>query len=317
MAPVRSLARRLRPPGAMVEQVLGAGPVATVADRACRGLRVLAYHGLPDPAQFRRQLAVLASRYRPVALEAVEAAFHGGPALPARAVWVTFDDGDPEVLDHGRRLLGEAGVKATMFVCPAVVDGDRPYWWQVVEDALSAGVHPEVDGVVWRDRSLVARLKTMPDVDRRAVVVGLAHRLGDGGRRHQATLGSLRRWVADGHTVGNHTWDHPCLDRCDADAQREQVTSADRWLASAFPGTPRVFAYPNGDWAAATEQVLAELGYRIGVLFDHRIAAAGQAPLRLSRLRVSTDTEPRRFRAIVCGAHPLVFSMTAQASRRA
>lgn len=318
MAPVRSVVRRLRPPGGVVEQVLGAGAVATAADRFCRGLRVLAYHGLPDPAQFRRQLQILASCYRPVSLDDVDAAFHGGAPLPARAVWVTFDDGDPDVLDGGRRLLGEFGVRATMFVCPSVVDGDRAYWWQVVEEALAGGVHPTIGGVVWQDRRVLGRLKSLPDVDRREVVADLAQRLGaDGGRRPQATLESLRRWVADGHSVGNHTWDHPCLDRCSPEAQREQVTAADRWLASAFPDGPRVFAYPNGDRTAATEQVLAELGYRLGVLFDHRVAAVRQAPLRISRLRVSTDTNSRRFRAIVSGAHPLLFSMTAQASRRA
>ena len=70
---------------------------------------------------------------------------------------------------------------------------------------------------------------------------------------------------------------------------------------------PATFAYPNGDWDARAERLLATLGYATAFLFDHRVSPRRpDHRLRISRVRVNSDTGLDRFAAIVSGLHPAV-----------
>jgi peptidoglycan/xylan/chitin deacetylase (PgdA/CDA1 family) len=117
-------------------------------------------------------------------------------------------------------------------------------------------------------------------------------------------LEDLLRWRELGHFVGNHTWDHPCLDRCEPWEQREQILKGHSWLKTVGLLAHEVFAYPNGDWTPVAEGMLEELGYEVAVLFDHKLASLPGHPLRLSRLRLDASAPAERFRAIISGAHP-------------
>ena len=120
--------------------VLGTRPVSAAVERVLRGrLRVVAYHGVADAEAFRRQLDLVVSRYVSVRGADVVAAMNGGPPLPERAVWITFDDGHSSVVEHALPLLRERSLSATLFVCPGLVDGGEPPWWEVVESAVDRG----------------------------------------------------------------------------------------------------------------------------------------------------------------------------------
>jgi peptidoglycan/xylan/chitin deacetylase (PgdA/CDA1 family) len=111
---------------------------------------------------------------------------------------------------------------------------------------------------------------------------------------------------AAGVEVGNHTWSHPCLDRCADGESERQVEWAHEWLTETLGAAPRAFAYPNGNHDPRAEAALQRLGYAAGFLFDHRLAevnAARTHPLRLSRLRVSTTASDDRFALILSGLH--------------
>lgn len=291
------------------------GHATTAAARAVSAsrLRILAYHDVPDPDRFRAQLKHLVRHYVPVSAEQVVAALAGTAGLPRRAAWVTFDDGHPDVLANAAPLLTSYGVPATMFVCPAVVDTSDPLWWQVVEAAGSLGVMPAT-GTVGTGLPAVRRwLKSSPDEERRAFVAACERSLRAAGHdrdRRQLTTQELRAWTSQGHTLGNHTWDHPVLPRCTPAEQVTQVDRAHTWLGDTLPGQPLLFAYPNGDWTATTELRLRHLGYSAAVLFDHSVARLTHGPLRLSRLRVSSTAPVRRFRAILSGAHSAAYACT-------
>jgi peptidoglycan/xylan/chitin deacetylase (PgdA/CDA1 family) len=293
-----------------VTRVLGTRAVeAGALERSAHQLRVLAYHRVPDRAAFARQLDHLVERYHPVSGAEVADALASGSTLPPRSVWVTFDDGDPSVVSHGLPALEAAGVPATVFVCPLLVrDGSAP-WWRVVEAAGAAGVGAEVEGRHLTGRSLVRALKRVPDAERRAVLARLVAEAPEAAQPTgplALTEADLRRWLGAGLEIGNHTWDHPCLDRCEPAEQRRQLTEAHEWLAAFLGRHPRLFAYPNGDHTAAAEAVLAELGYEVGLLFDHGLADLHQPPLRISRLRLDSDADVSRCRAVLSGLHSKV-----------
>ena len=298
--------------GVTVMKLLGHPALTrTVITATAQRLRVLAFHDIIDPAGFRAQLAHLIDRYHIVTGQQVAHASLGGPRLPARAVWITFDDGHPAVFRVGAPILAEFGITATAYVCPGLVETQQPFWWETVRKAARHGLTVPVDSETIPAPKLEAALKRSPDPVRRQVVRELGEKLSTVAPGHvnsQATLDDLRSWIRRGHEIGNHTWDHPCLDRCSDDEQRRQVTRAHEWLESHLDIPVSSFAYPNGNWGAAAEDQLRRLGYRTGVGFDHHLHRPSRDPLRISRLRLDSDAPAARARAVVSGTHPALLS---------
>jgi peptidoglycan/xylan/chitin deacetylase (PgdA/CDA1 family) len=272
-------------------------------------LRILAYHGVDDPDVFSAHMAHIRAHYNPVSVDQVLDSLDGA-SLPRRAVWVTFDDGHPSVVDLGLPIIEKWEVPVTLFVCPAVIDTTAPLWWQAVEQALAAGKR-----VTWNANAysglaggglLVRRLKLAPDAERRRVVAAIMSddRLGKSLTQPQLTTSAIRRLARVRATIGNHTWDHPCLDTCEPDEQRRQIQLAHRSLGSMNPLTRPVLAYPNGNWTRMAEETAVELGYRIGLLFNHQLTNRSHPPMSWSRLRVNSDTSLSRFQSILSGIHP-------------
>jgi peptidoglycan/xylan/chitin deacetylase (PgdA/CDA1 family) len=259
-------------------------------------LRVLAYHEIKDAGGFAAQMEHIAGRYRPVSVGEV-LGWLDGRALPPAAVWVTFDDGDPTVVERGLPVLERYGVPATMFICPGVVDTDQPYWWQIVE-SIAPG---EVAGL-----KLVDDARRVDRVAELAEVFAQHH--GVRPTRPQLTSSQLKRWLDSGRDVGNHTWDHPLLDRCDERHQERQIVMAHEWIVDRAAPEQLVFAYPNGNGAPRADAVLDRLGYRVSALFDHRLTSMTRGG-RLSRLRTNADGDLARFRSIVSGVHPTIHRM--------
>jgi hypothetical protein len=67
----------------------------------------------------------LVRRYSPVSGSLVVAAVEGRDSLPRHAVWITFDDGYPDVLEHAEPVLAEFRIPATLFVVAGLVDTDH------------------------------------------------------------------------------------------------------------------------------------------------------------------------------------------------
>jgi peptidoglycan/xylan/chitin deacetylase (PgdA/CDA1 family) len=273
---------------------------------AARRLTVLAYHGVDDPASFRRQLGHLVAVARPVSLEEVVDAVVGRRRpLPPRAVLVTFDDGHRSLLDAGLPLLRERGIPAVAFVVAGLLDTQTPFWWAEVEQLLGRGGRVGThDGLP--PSALVARLKAAPDADRLAAIEQLRRTASaPAPPAPQLRRDELPLLEAAGVAVENHTWSHPCLPRCDDRKAAAEADDAHHALLEALGRAPRAFAYPNGDWDQRTERALAAAGYAVAFLFDHRVnPAMPRHPLRLSRVRVNSHDTLDRFAILLSGLHP-------------
>lgn len=292
-----------------IDAVLGSRAMTGSFRSLTKGrLRILGYHGISDPAVFEVQMRHLVDNYEPIGPELVIDAVEGG-SLPERSVWVTFDDADPTVIDNALPIIGRMGVPATLFVCPGVVGTDQAYWWQIVEDYET---NPGVESIgATPAGGWLAFLKTTADSKRREVVAEMSESLtrlnGFAPTRRQVTVDELREFAAHG-TIGNHTWDHPCLDKCPGDEQTRQIVLAHDWFQNTLGFQPTLFAYPNGNHARQAEGTLSDLGYRLALLFDHHLAHTGQDPLRLSRVRTSDKASPARYAALLSGVHSAVHS---------
>ena len=273
--------------------------------QAVRRLTVLAYHGIDDPACFRRQLGYLSRTMRPVSLQDLLVAMYGGRSLPARAVLLTFDDGHRSLLEAGLSLLRERGFPAVAFIVPSVLDTDQPFWWTEAEQLIGQGGRSSRFHDL-TPTAMVSRLKRLPDTQRLEVIDELratAH--GPPPRTPQLRRAELPLLESAGITIGNHSVTHPCLPHCDDGKAVTEVTEAHRLLRDAHGREPTTFAYPNGDWDPRAEQALADAGYETAFLFDHRAnPSIPRHPLRISRLRVNSTTSLGRFAMIVSGLHP-------------
>lgn len=247
-----------------VVNLLGSPPFARASTWLTRRrLRVIAYHGVANGRAFGRQLEFLSKRFNVVTGAEVLSNREFGQPLPERSLWLTFDDGRQSVVETGLPELERVGLPATVFVCPGLLPDDSQYWWSIVESALVDGpVH--FDGQLWYDRALIAKLKTVSDGVRRQFLAHLNRQRVDDpdppmGRQE------LLRWIGSGREVGNHTWDHPCMNQCASDEQERQILASHDTLRESLGTGPRLFAYPNGDFTPGSREVLASAGYGLAL----------------------------------------------------
>jgi peptidoglycan/xylan/chitin deacetylase (PgdA/CDA1 family) len=294
-----------------IDRVLRYSPAQPIFRwRAAESPVVLAYHDVRDADRFAAQMRTLLRTHRPVSAEAFCGAMRGEIRLPRHAVLVTFDDADRSVIERGVPILREYGVPAVVFVVAGLVDTSAPFWWVEVAELLRAGARLPERGSESAEEC-VRWMKRIPDSRRRAALAGLrASTASVAAGQLQATRAELRALASFGVEVGNHTFSHPCLDRCDDAAVDEEVTRAHDALAETLGRPPRLFAYPNGNGDARVPRLLRRLGYEASFLFDHRIGAFPPPdPFAISRVRVSSTTSADRFRTILSGLHPSVHHM--------
>lgn len=291
-------------PVSLLDRLLRWSPAQPMFERlSARRLRVLAYHGVDDPAQFERHMAHLRRTTRPVALEQLLR----GPAspLPPGATLVTFDDGRPSVLQHGVPALTRHRIPAVVFVVAGVIDTHQPFWWDEVAWLHARGAR--IPGLPDTIHALVGALKRVPDEVRREHLDSLRAALG--GQRLdslQLTSEDLRALQSAGVEVGNHSLTHPILEQCSPERLELELCEAHERLTRILGRPPVAFAYPNGDLDPRADAILSRLGYRLVFGFDHRVNPPALNPRAVSRLRVDSTASMDRFRLILSGLHPFV-----------
>ena len=107
------------------------------SEPAAGELRILFYHRVADdrdelavtPRRFREQMQLLAEEGYRVVDVSVAASLLDAGLLPARTIGLSFDDGFRDVAEAALPVLEEHGFRATVFVCPDVIDGRARFDW--------------------------------------------------------------------------------------------------------------------------------------------------------------------------------------------
>lgn len=135
---------------------LSASQVSAAAEAAPSyegSVMALAYHGIGSasdaeggfvisPGRFAEHLATLkAAGMRSVTGAQVASAFTGGPALPDKAVMISFDDGRTDAMMFADPLLADAHMSATMFVITGAAEEPGIYYasWDKLEAYARSG----------------------------------------------------------------------------------------------------------------------------------------------------------------------------------
>jgi len=89
------------------------------------------------------------------------------------------------------------------------------------------------------------------------------------GANVQAHAKQARQTVADGHTIGSHTWAHPFMTKLDASARaREIQRDKDIWWQVARVSPAPYFRPPYGDVDAAVRASAGSAGFAYTVMWD-------------------------------------------------
>jgi peptidoglycan/xylan/chitin deacetylase (PgdA/CDA1 family) len=80
-----------------------------------------------------------------------------------------------------------------------------------------------------------------------------------------ATWEEARALTAAGMEVGAHTLTHPFLGTCDRERQRAEIAGSRSLVAERLGVTPAGFAYPGGDYDAASLEEVERAGFRFAV----------------------------------------------------
>jgi peptidoglycan/xylan/chitin deacetylase (PgdA/CDA1 family) len=89
--------------------------------------------------------------------------------------------------------------------------------------------------------------------------------LGENAQRHPEIL---KRAVAEGHEIGNHSWSHPNLAKLSNEALRSQLQRTDDVIAQAIGSHPTIMRPPYGELTPKQRQwVNSVFGYKV-ILWD-------------------------------------------------
>ena len=287
------------------------------------GLRV-------DPGTFADQMALVVRRTDPVSIDDILAAADGGPALPPRALHVTFDDAYECIERHAWPVMSQLGLPATMFVPTAYPDQPRTFWWDRLHQAVAEapGTELTVGGRGWSVEGPDERAATFADL--RALVVSLPHdeamalvseTVDQAGT--QMTLPATSSWaglqaMADqGLAFGPHSRTHPLLNQIPQDRLDDEIAGSLADLRANLGEAARpVLAYPGGGHDHHVVAAAQRAGIRLAFTTERGVVDPTDADwLRLPRInvgpRASTPTvrvqlqpAPHRVRALTRTLRP-------------
>ena len=282
------------------------------------------------------QLRLLKGNYNVISPDDVLAWREGRVELPPRAVLLTCDDGLLNNLTDMLPVLQQEDLRCLFFVTGASAGDQRTTLWyeelfsvflsapagefEIVSEGVAIRVQLGLRAqrrANWWD--VVKRLSGVGAEARCSFVRAAGSEFGVelpqsiGGEDDSAcrrfgllTLSELRALAAAGMTIGAHTMSHPLLSQLPLELARDEIIDCRTKLEAALETRVWAFAYPFGDAASVTPQVLAlpqEAGYDAAFLNYGGGLGASLLPFGLPRIHVTSEMGVAELDAHVSGFH--------------
>ncbi len=269
---------------------------------------ILTYHHIADdardyafdtdvadasPAQFRRQMELLARHRTTIGIVELLRALEGGP-IPMNPALVTFDVGFRSCHDVALPILRAVGVRATFFVATGFISNRKMYWWERIAFALKRARrtaatldYPNPLAVDVRDPKLSRRLndtiKNTPrlDVDRFIDQQFEAHVREWSAEQDRSaadtmimTWDQVRALARAGMDVESHSTSHRVLQTLTEAQLHDELTGSRRELEAQLGRKVRAIAYPVGRPTHRDPNIRAAVvaaGYELGMTSVTRV----------------------------------------------
>lgn len=230
---------------------------------------------------------------------------------PRPVVALTFDDGYADNATLAWPILREHSAPAIFCVTSGFLSGE-PLWWEVIAAGEAAASADPVaraprngrgEATYGSAEGEIARLKTLPNPERAAIVERVRDRLRKSPpvRAIPVALSwdDARRMQSEGAEFGGHTISHPILTRCaDDDLGREVEGGLAELRRQLGPGSGAVFAYPNGTHDARVRAVVQSSSHTHAFTIEKGTFSASTDPYQVPRWGVSEpkySLDGRRF----------------------
>ena len=253
---------------------------------------VLTYHKILNASTFEKQIQYLIKNYQIVGLDS--------NIDSKKNLMISADDGDPSFYENAYPILKKYNLPAILFVVTDLINSKKPFWWDEVEYYLG-----KVEG-----NSKVWEIKEWPNTQRVEYLENLRTtstkpRLSF----NQLNTEQLREMQESGIVIANHSHTHPMLDKCTIEEVDYEIKYSTRKLEE-LDFSPKIFAYPNGNYSTKTESILSKYSIEKAFLFDHKITKSTNHPFRISRLIVNDYTPMWKFKLILSGLHGRILPIT-------
>ena len=259
---------------------------------------IVTYHDITDVDTFRAQVDHYLRHYSVVSLAQVERYLHHREPLPAHPLCITFDDAYPSVYYKAFPVLKAFEVPAAVFVITDLVGTRYAYWWdKIIHYAPAGWTAAQKHAKVWE-------VKTWDNQRRLDYIAELEETaLAPSPQRDHLSWTQLHEMQEARITIGNHTADHPMLDKCTEEEARTTICRARSELQRRGFSGASYFAYPNGNSSGMTRRILKEEDTRLAFLFDHQLTRATDRVLGVSRLSLDTTSHLAKTKFILSGLH--------------
>lgn len=260
-------------------------------------LRVLAYHDVPKAELFERQLKHLVKNYNILGIpELLEYFKSEDEKLPDFPLLITFDDGDRSVLDYALPILTKHNTPACIFIITELINKNKSFWnKEVFINEIKKGKSYAEARKKVEDLKLVSNKERLQLIKEYSPVY-----------QNQLRTEELVAFKNKNVFVGNHSHTHPMFNKCTKVEIMAELNNSKDFFKNSNVGNFQVFAYPNGNWDKASEEILKTNDINLAFLFDHKINAKQINPLRISRIRTNADMNVNELKVKVSGLHSLI-----------
>lgn len=293
---------------------------------------VLTYHEvLPDAIEipswlvvresaFRKQMEFLYRAFDVISLEKACERLTFRPSEGKPFAVVTFDDGYRGCLVTALPILRKYRMPFTLYATTRPMADGIPNWHDAIINLFAVGSDIDItldtgekqnrflipqrapERTRWAEmRKLLLFLKDLRPKDRQANLRRLLERFPEvPATLKTLTIEELRRLAESPlATVGSHTHGHELLPQLGHSQIRDTVRKANSLIEEWTGSSPRHFAYPNGDYTAAVQEIVAQEGFQTIATTEPGWLHSLDQRLSLPRVSVGRFANIRQFAAIV------------------
>lgn len=285
--------------------------------------RILMYHRIVDepyvsgvtPAQFDRQMAYVAKKYRVVPIDQLVLELKTGTVKP-NTLALTFDDGYFDFYKNAWPILRRYELPASLYITTGFVDQSQWLWPDILKYILINAKNKKIvvemlgeydldrSSVLWVWEKISDRLLGLQELQRAEFINEVACCVGVDVPDStvlpftSVTWDQLKEMKEQGLDVGSHTVTHSILSRLDASHVSEELGRSAQRISQELGEVPSGICYPNGlagDVSGAVLDCAERLGYTYGVMAFNAAVNAGSI-YRLGRIPAAYDYADFRWR---------------------
>lgn len=219
------------------------------------------------------------------------AAFHQEHgAYPKYALVLTFDDGYQSFYYLVYPLLKKYAAKASIFICPGLIDNDNTLWPEIIFDAYEKGA------LALKSEKLIPLVDELKNLDQEqrdqkmnALISDQYHYQEESADMNRALMNwpQLREINESGLVeVGSHSLTHPILSRETQDKVNSEMRLSKERIEAELDNKVVSFCYPNGQSEDYRETEVIELkkcGYKTAVTSEFGLVSADSRKYLLPR----------------------------------